>query len=78
MKRVRQGLEIAMQKIPADKVSTEKTFAARYRGLQLAISTLTGDPQPPCYFCLDHQIWNCSRSGRECDMFTRYYSNFDL
>jgi len=78
MKRVRQRSELVMQKFSDDPLMTEKLFAAQYRGLQQAISNLTGEPQPPCYFCMDFQIWNCSRSGLECDTFTRYYSNFEL
>lgn len=58
--------------------SKEIIFASSYRGLQHAISGLTGDPQPPCYFCTDRQIWKCSKSGQECDTFTRYYSNYEL
>ncbi len=56
-------------------MTTEKIFAAQYRGLQHAISNLTGDPQPPCYFCTDQQIWNCSKTSHECTTFTSYYSN---
>jgi len=67
-----------MQNIPEDLITAESNFALQYRGLQHAISYLSGEPQPPCYFCMDHQIWNCSKSGRECETFTRYYANYKL
>ena len=28
--------------------------------------------KPPCYFCRDEQILQCSDSGEECDRFVRY------
>lgn len=67
-----------MRKSSGELNKREIVFATKYRGLQHAISSLTGDPQPPCYFCADQQIWSCSRSGRECCAFTKYYSSYDL
>jgi len=67
-----------MQNISEDLITTERIVAEYYRGLKHVISNLTGEPQPPCYFCMDHQIWSCSVSGQECDTFKRYYSNYEL
>ncbi len=52
----------------------EILVASSYRGLQYAVSALTGDLQPPCCFCTDRQIFVCSESGQECEKFTKYYS----
>ncbi len=57
--------------------SSELIVASSYRGLQYAVSALTGDVQPPCCFCTDRQIFVCSESGQECDKFMRYYSNYE-
>lgn len=66
-----------MQRTSKELKTREMVFATQYRGLQLAISDLTGVQQPPCYFCNDQQIWNCSKTGKECCTFTQYYSNYD-
>lgn len=55
----------------------EQIFAAEYRGLQNKVSQLSSEPQPPCFFCTDNQIWRCSRTGEECDSFM-HYSNCEL
>ena len=66
-----------MMNISEEFITTEREFAEQYRGLQHAVSNITGEPQPPCYFCTDLKIWDCSKTGRECDTFARYYSNYD-
>lgn len=67
-----------MQNLSEEPKIQETTFAAEYRGLQHTISSIVGDPQPPCCFCTDQQIWNCSKTGLECCTFTLYYSSYDV
>lgn len=67
-----------MHKISDKLQASEIRFATEYRGLQHKISNLTGEPQPPCYFCSDQQILDCSNTGRECCSFAQYYSNYEL
>ncbi len=67
-----------MQKTSNELEIREKNFAAKYRNLQLAVTRFSREPQPPCCFCTDKQIWTCSRTGRECTTFAKYYSNYEL
>ena len=49
-------------------------FAHEYRDMQNLISRLGDDPLPPCYYCQPVQIWNCSRTSRQCKRFREYCS----
>lgn|GEM_PF-7010718 len=66
-----------MQRTSRELKTREENFATEYRGLQLVVSQLSSEPQPPCCFCTDKQIWRCARTGKECATFTQYYSNYD-
>ncbi len=67
-----------MHKTSRELKCREEIFAAEYQKLQCIVSQLSSEPLPPCSFCTDKQIWHCSRTGKECDSFTQYYSNYEL
>lgn len=66
-----------MQRTSMELKKRKSIFAAEYRGLQQVVSQISSDPQPPCSFCTDKQIWRCSRTGKECASFMQYYSSYD-